>query len=118
MRKTLPKSVVIGGRRIKVVWKKMTDCWGEYSHDSRSIVLSTRLQGPEKNKAAWETLIHECFHACIAMAGLDHVLGDDTEEAVVRCLEHLFLPTIEDLNPPKGYTNGIEKKAGKGKSKK
>lgn len=117
MRKKLPTSVVIGGRRIKVVFKEMKDTWGEYIHDKREIRMSLKLKPADKNKAAWETLVHECVHACLAMAGLDHILEESTEEAVVRCLEHMFLPLIESLNPPKGYTNGCEAKTSKGPKK-
>lgn len=117
MRKKLPNSVVIGGRRIKVQFKEMKETWGFYSHDKRTIELSTKLKAPEKNKAAWETLVHECTHAALAMGGLDHILDESTEEAVVRCLEHMFLPALEALNPPKGYTNGCEAKTSKGTKK-
>ena len=51
------------------------------------------------------------------MGGLDHILDESTEEAVVRCLEHMFLPALEALNPPKGYTNGSEAKTSKGSKK-
>ena len=46
------------------------------------------------------TLFHEVLHGVLAVSGWHDLLaqlGDDAEEGLVQCLEHLLYPTINDI---------------------
>ncbi len=98
----IPETITIAGRDIKIVWKDFEETYGQYVHDKREIHLARRIQDSEA--MVWQTLYHELVHAALGMAGLDHVLGDDNEEAVVRCIEHLLFPVFDKIRPPRGFT--------------
>lgn len=40
------------------------------------------------------TLFHEAIHAALGVAGLNEILDEKTEEAVVRCLENAFAEIV------------------------
>ena len=90
------RSVEIGGRCIKVSFNgKLDDCWGQYCRDGEFIEL-----GPDVDslKTFRDTMRHEMLHAAISVSGLNHILNDNLEEALVRALENLFLPAIDKLD--------------------
>ena len=105
----IPKKIVVAGREISIVWKDFDETWGQYLHDEREIQLAKRMR--KDPKAVWQTLLHEALHACIGMAGLDHILGGENEEAVVRCIEHMFFPVMDKVRPPVGFTNASKKES-------
>ncbi len=41
------------------------------------------------------TLLHECLHAILAQSGIDNMLTDEVEEAIVVALEHGLSPLVE-----------------------
>lgn len=41
------------------------------------------------------TLFHEAIHAALGVAGLNAVLEDKVEEAVVRCIENAFSEIVD-----------------------
>ncbi len=67
---------------------------GECSYEDLAIRLAHSL-APGQTR---ETLLHEAMHALSNMAGLDHELGDEAEEKVVRRLAPLLLALLRD-NP-------------------
>jgi len=82
-----PKSITVGGRRIKVLLDDDIDEHGLYSHDSRKIFIDPTKDEPNAS------LLHEACHAALAVSGLSEVLGDKLEEAVCRAVE-LLAPNI------------------------
>lgn len=46
-----------------------------------------------------DTVRHELLHAALAMGGLNHILKEEQEEAVVRCVENLFFPAWDGAPP-------------------
>lgn len=82
-----PKSLYIGGRRIKVVLDEDMDDHGLYYHDLRKIVINPTKEDP------LASLLHEAVHAALTIGGVAEVLGDKLEEAVCRAIE-LLEPNI------------------------
>ena len=90
-RSSVPRSVTVGGIRLDVRLEHLEgEYFGKYRHDRREIVLSDEMAEED----AIATLHHELMHAALKIGGVAEVLTEEQEEAVVRCLEHLFLPTI------------------------
>ena len=100
----IPEKVEIAGREIAVVWRDFEETYGQYCHDKREIQMANRIRG--RKNMAWQTFMHEVVHGAIGMSGLDHVLGGENEEAVVRCIEHLLFPVFDKVRPPVGFTKG------------
>lgn len=95
MMEGIPRTVMIGGRRWKVAWDDLGDDWGQCDGDERKITLC--LMRIRTIDQARETLAHEMTHAALSMGGLSQVLGPETEEAVVRCLDNLLWPAVKRL---------------------
>ena len=91
----IPKSVRVGGIKVKVIWCDMDDKWGDFNQDKREIRLSRQLN--KKPKDTLLTLVHEMAHASFRLTGLSEVMGDETEEAVVRNIEQIFIPAIRKI---------------------
>lgn len=96
MKLPIPKSATIGGHTvlIKVVEEvDEDDSWGNYSHDKKTIKVSSRAVRRGEFK---ETLRHELVHAALNIGGVafsDYM----EEESVVRCIEELFFPAWDKL---------------------
>lgn len=84
-----PKSVVIGGKRIRIRVIPDMDNWGEYHHDKAEIHIAARAL--QKRSDFRATLRHEVMHAALAISGVSYCTGFQ-EEAVVRCMEDIFFP--------------------------
>lgn len=80
---------MIGGAEWRVKWEKVSDDdYGECIPEERLIRIN-----PDKPADTFEaTLFHEKLHAALAMSGLSTLLSDETEEAIVLCLENLVFP--------------------------
>lgn len=92
----LPESISVGGISLKIIQDKLKA--GEENHgrlnwDERNIGIA-----PGNRKDMWATLYHEVVHAATHVSGLFWLLGDDTEEAVVRMVEHILIPVIKELH--------------------
>ena len=90
----LPKSVTIGGQKIKVKLEEFKDyhgfTYGQYFHDDKTIQVNPDLCGQDKI----ETLRHEMMEASLLISGVG--FSDSYEqEAVVRCMEEIFFPAWE-----------------------
>ena len=92
--KAVPKSVVLGGQRIKVRVVRNMEDWGDYDHDDQIIRINARCV--DLPGALRSTLRHELVHAALNIGGVGFSKGFE-EESVVRCLEQLFFPAWDKL---------------------
>tara|TARA_R110000824_G_scaffold160591_1_gene335481 strand:- start:2029 stop:2343 length:315 start_codon:yes stop_codon:yes gene_type:complete len=93
-----PSFVLVGGHRIKIVWRFDSvgeDLFGIYSTDKKTITLF--LSNNPDSETAWGTLYHEMLHSALEMGGLSYVLGEGLEEAIVRNFDSLMLPALKVL---------------------
>lgn len=90
---SFPRSVSVGGHSLRVKWvdELPEDDWAEYRHDTKELVLSKRCKTETER---WWSLLHEMIHSSLAIGGVSYILTDEQEEAVVRNIEHLFLPSL------------------------
>lgn len=95
VRANLPKSVIVGGQRIRIDVSTAIEEWGQYDHDRKVITLSHRAF--EKSSTLRATLRHELMHAALSISGVSYCTGFQ-EEAVVRCMEDIFFPSWEKLH--------------------
>jgi len=95
VRANLPKSVIVGGQRIRIDVSPSLEDWGQYNHDTKAITVSHRVL--EKSSLLRTTLRHELMHAALSISGVSYCTGFQ-EEAVVRCLEEVFFPSWERLH--------------------
>ena len=87
---SFPKSVMIAGHRISIKRQELDDCFGQYRHDDRLILLNKHIGGKELEL----TLRHEMVEASLLLSGVgwcDHY----EQEAVVRCMDEVFFPAWE-----------------------
>tara|TARA_R110002020_G_scaffold465216_1_gene686501 strand:+ start:1037 stop:1345 length:309 start_codon:yes stop_codon:yes gene_type:complete len=94
----LPKSVEVGGIKFKVVRGPKTkgdDDFGEIDTDKRVIYVNPLVCKTEETE--WMTLKHEVAHAALYVSGIGYVLKGKDEEALVRMLEHIMMPSLEKL---------------------
>ena len=86
-----PKSISIAGITFKILYKPMAD-YGDFDIDKKLISIRDNLTTQE----TLETILHESLHACLAVSGLSYLIDSvETEEALVRCIDHLYLPVIQ-----------------------
>lgn len=93
-----PSSVLVGGHKIKIVWKPDSggeDLFGTYSSDKKVITLF-RSNNPNEG-VAWSTLYHEMLHASLEIGGLTYMMTDGLEEAIVRNFDSLMLPALKTI---------------------
>lgn len=90
---TAPKFVSIGGKRFKIVIRRM-DEWGEMRFDDRGIHIYTLAAS--KAKTFTTTLRHEMLHAALHLSGVSYAEKYD-EENVVRAIENLFFPAWDKV---------------------
>jgi len=88
---TLPKTVSIAGRRIRLVVKPFKEVdvytFGEYFHEDKVIQINTGLD----NNTTLETLRHEVMEASLLLSGVGFSERYE-QEAVVRCMDEIFFP--------------------------
>lgn len=88
-----PKSIQIGGLRVKIVIAENIEEFGSFSLDDLQITLRKG-----DIKVMLDTLRHEMMHAAFAIGGIGHCKPfEEVEEGVVRCLDHLFFPAWAKL---------------------
>ena len=68
----------------------LTDSHGELDVD----LLEIRLHPDRAELIIKETLLHEIIHGVCAVGGLDHELGADQEEKIVRRLAPILLDVL------------------------
>ena len=89
-----PKEVIIAGHKFTIVYKTMKD-YGELDVDNKKIFISNKIKG----EMLLDTIIHEGFHAMLALSGLGYILEDvqsELEEALVRAYENILTPFIKE----------------------
>ena len=86
----LPKSVLIAGQRIKIKLAELDDCFGQYRHDDRVILINKRINGSTLET----TLRHEMLEASLLLSGVGWCENYE-QEAVVRCMDEVFFPAWE-----------------------
>ncbi len=64
---------------------------GAANFDKREVYIDTTFPLDEQVS----TLFHELIHIAFAISGLEHILKDDLDECVVRCLEYSLLPFVD-----------------------
>lgn len=91
---TVPKQVMVGGKKIKVIVKPEMEDWACYYHDLGEIHISEKLlKTPDKLAHYFR---HELVHAAFGVSGLAFI-PDFPEEAIVRCLDGIFFPACERM---------------------
>ena len=94
--KGVPKSIVIGGRKIRIrVLKRLKDAFGTYDHDAG--IISISAEAAADPKVLRGTLIHEIIHGALSVGGVAF-LEFYQDEAIVRCLEQNLIPALDNLN--------------------
>ncbi len=90
---TAINSVMIAGHRIKIQRSdQLDDCYGQYSHDKRTIQLAHNLTEQDY----LPTLRHEMLHAAFHLSGISF-LDSFQEESCVRCIDEIFFPAYERI---------------------
>ena len=88
-----PKSINIGGLKVKLTIVENLEDFGSFSLDDLTIAIR---KGNTKDMV--DTLRHEMMHAAFAIGGIGHCKPfEEVEEGVVRCLDHLFFPAWNKL---------------------
>lgn len=90
----VPKSVTIGGKRIRIRVVPDMEDWGQYHHDLAEIHISAR--STEKLSSLKSTLRHEIMHAALSISGVGF-MTEFSEEATVRCFDEIFFPAWDAL---------------------
>ena len=86
-----PKSISIAGITFRILYKPISD-FGDCDIDKKLITIRDNLTDQE----TLETILHESLHACLAVSGLSYlIVSVETEEAIVRCIDHLYMPVIK-----------------------
>lgn len=88
-------SVRVGGERFKVALGDLLEEWGTLSPDERVIHVSKEVKTVARFRRILE---HEMIHASLVVAGMDEFLDPKTEEAIVRCIDNIFLPALRRLD--------------------
>lgn len=87
-----PRQITIGGQKYRIVYKKNLEDFGNVDVDKKIITIRGNLSDTEK----LDTILHEAFHACLALSGLSYLIDDENkEEALVRAFDSLLLPVIK-----------------------
>lgn len=85
----IPKSIMMGGKRIKVQVKDLEDAYGQFLYDELRIELSTKLL--HDPGALRETLRHEMVEAALLISGVGWSEQYE-QEPIVRALDNIFWP--------------------------
>jgi hypothetical protein len=85
----IPKSVMVGGTRVKVQVKELDDAYGQFLYDKMRIELNVDLL--RDPVALRETLRHELVEASLLISGVGWSEQYE-QESVVRALDNIFWP--------------------------
>jgi hypothetical protein len=92
---TLPKSIVIGGRKVRLQIVADLEDHGQFIYDDLLIRIDKDLL--RKPREFYETLRHEVVEAALLIGGAGWQETYD-QEPVARALDNIFWPTWERLD--------------------
>lgn len=92
----IPRSVPIGGRKVKIRVIKGKEDWGEYFHDIGEIHISDKAFA--SRTILIETIRHEILEAALHIGGVAWSEHYD-QEVFVRCVEGIFFPAWDKFSP-------------------
>jgi hypothetical protein len=84
-----PKTIAIAGHNIKLQFVTLCDCYGQYEHDRKTILIDKEFHG--STVCVIETIRHEMLEASLLLSGVGFSDKYD-QEIVVRCVEEIFFP--------------------------
>lgn len=84
-----PKTIAIAGHNIKLQFVTLCDCYGQYEHDRKVILIDKDAHGD--TVSVLETIRHEMMEASLLLSGVGFSDKYD-QETVVRCMEEIFFP--------------------------
>lgn len=87
----LPKTIMIFGKEFKVIVTSLKGLHGDCNIGNLTIRIHQNLTKEE----ALSTLFHEAIHASLGISGLNEMLTENQEEAIVRMLEHAFADIVD-----------------------
>ena len=93
LEKALPRQITVMGRVFDVQISNLKGADGDCLIAESRI----RIHQAQSLESAKATLWHEVIHAALGISGLNELLTDSLEEAIVRCFEHSFSDVV-DLN--------------------
>lgn len=88
-------SVPIAGINWEVVAEDLGDDHGQMDFDNNRLLINPADFGDIG--LFRKDLVHEAFHASLAISGLDWMMSGRLNEAVTRCMENIFLPAIDAI---------------------
>lgn len=89
----LPRSIEVAGQKITVHETRLDGLWGQFIQDKRELHLD--IEAFKDQEQADATFFHELVHASIRLSGLNEVMEDALEEAIVRNLEQILWPAVK-----------------------
>jgi len=90
MKNKWPKTIMVAGRRVRLLFCDLDDTYGQYKHDLKTIEISRAIS----DSAKLITIRHELMEAALLLSGVG--FADRYEqEPVVRCMEEIFFPAYE-----------------------
>lgn len=90
------KSITVAGHRVRIKIDPNLNDWAQFDIDEK--LISVSLRAMEKEEFLNDTLRHELAHAALRLSGVSFAMSNEVEEAVVRCIEQIFLPALTKLN--------------------
>lgn len=89
------KSIKVAGHTVKLKADPKLDDYGQCSGDGMVISVGTHaFDAPKDFK---ETVRHELAHSALSLSGISYALPDGMEEAIVRCLDNILYPALDEL---------------------
>ena len=89
--KQIPKSITLLGKKIKIHYEPMETNLGLSNFSEMAIYINSK-QSIEEAK---NTLLHECMHMILYIAGVSFMFDENLEEAIVRALEHGLVDIVK-----------------------
>jgi hypothetical protein len=88
MKTRWPKTILVAGRRVKLIFVDLDDTFGQYKHDLKLIEISKAIPDSEKLL----TIRHELMEASLLLSGVGFSERYE-QEPIVRCMEEIFFPS-------------------------
>jgi hypothetical protein len=92
----LPKTILVGGRTVKIKVVELEDCYGQFLFDKMMIQIDVKTM--QDTETLRETLRHEIVEASLLISGVG---WSETyqQESVVRALDNIFFPAWARVSP-------------------